>query len=124
MKKIFYTLFGLFITSTSYAACPDGQMDTFGTCRITDGLSNWWTDLVLTADNILWYLIWLFYFIAVMVWIYGWFLILVSGWDEEKVKKGKNFVIYMVVWLIIVFLADIIVRWVIDVMTSQAIVWK
>jgi len=116
MKKIIYTFLLLFITTTSYA-------DYFWTNRITENLKNWTGDLVWTADGILWYIIWLFYFVAVAVWIYGWFLILVSGWDEERVKKWKNYLVYMVIWLIVIFLASIIVRWVIGVMTNRTIVW-
>lgn len=74
-----------------------------------------WDDLVKTSDNLLGYIIGLFYFIAVVFWIYWWFTILVSWWDEEKVKKWKNIVIYMVIWLIVIFLASQIVNWVIDV---------
>lgn len=113
MKKIIYYIWFFLLISKSYAN------DIFGTDRITENLKNGWNDLVETSDNALAYIIWLFYFIAVVVWIYWWFNILISGWDEEKVKKWKNYLIYMVIWLIVIFLSSIIVRWVIDVMTNK-----
>ena len=115
--KILYILLSIItLWSQAYA------WDPFWVSRITENLRNWWNDLVWTADGIAWYIIWLFYFIAVMVWIYWWFLILVSWWDEEKVKKWKNYVIYMIIWLIIIFLSSVIVRWINDIMTNGGIV--
>jgi tetrahydromethanopterin S-methyltransferase subunit G len=97
--------------------------DLFRTDRIDDTLKSGWWDLVQTADNLLGYLIGLLYFIAVALWIYGWFTILVSGWDEEKVKKWKNIIIYVVIGLIVIFLASQLINWVIDVIWSEDIVW-
>ena len=91
--------------------------------RISDTFKWGWDNLVLTADNLLGYIIGLFYFIAVALWIYGWFTILVSWGDEDKVKKWKNIIIYVVIWLIVIFLASQIVSWVIDVMWDEDIVW-
>jgi hypothetical protein len=94
----------------------------FGTDKISETLKpggdSWDNDLVQTADNLLGYLIGLLYFIAVALWIYGWFTILVSGWDEEKVKKWKNIIIYVVIGLIVIFLASQLINWVIDTMTT------
>jgi len=117
MKKLLYFVVWLFTTWKLYAE----NNDIFGVNKINPILQNGWDDLVSTADNILWYIIWLFYFIAVVVWIYGWFKILVSWWEEEKVKKWKNYLVYMIIWLVVIFLASIIVRWVIDVMTTQVV---
>ena len=90
--------------------------------RVTENLQNGGDDLVLTADNVFGYIIGLFYFIAVIFAIYGGFTILTSGWDEEKVKKGKNLVIYVVLGLVVVFLASQIVRWIISIMSDEDIV--
>lgn len=96
--------------TTLFAADPGS---VFGTGKIVPSLQNGGSDLVTTADNVLGYVIGLFYFIAVIIAIYGGFMILTSGGDEEKVKKGKNLVIYMVVGLVVVFLASQIVTWII-----------
>ena len=54
--------------------------------------------------------------------IYGGFTILTSGGDEDKVKKGKNLIIYVVIGLALVFLASQIVTWIIGVMSDEDIV--
>jgi len=111
MSKIFYTLIGLFLVSKTFA----DENDPLGLSRIKDSkLSHWDTDLVTSADNILWYLVWLLYFVSVVIWIYWGFLILTSWWDDEKVKKGKTTLINAVIWLIVIFLASIIVNWIIS----------
>jgi hypothetical protein len=115
MNKVFYTLIWFFLTAKTFAATND----PLGLSRLEDSnLKHGDADLVTSADNILWYLVGLLYFISVVIWIYWGFLILTSGWDDEKVKKWKNYLIYMVIWLVVIFLASIIVRWIIDVMTQ------
>ena len=120
MKKSLYAVFFSLLYFQSYAWTAE---DLFNPGNITPALQIWWGDLVFTVDNIAWYIIWLFYFIAVLIWIYWWFQILVSGWDEEKFKKWKNYIIYMVLWLIIIFLASQLVTWIISVMSDPTIVW-
>ena len=80
--------------------------------NITDG------NLVTTLDLILGYFIGLLYFIAVLFALYGGFLILTAGGDEEKVKKGKTTLIQAVIGLAVIFLASQIVSWVISVFAS------
>ncbi len=70
-------------------------------------------DFIWTLDNMLGFLIWLLYFIAIIFALYGWFQILTAAWDEEKVKKWKNTLIHAVIWLVVIFLASIIVNWII-----------
>lgn len=97
--------------------------DFFWIDKVSETFQWGWDNLVQTSDNLLGYIIGLFYFIAVALWIYGWFTILTSWWDEEKVKKWKNYIIYVVIWLIVIFLASQIVSWVISVMGDPDIVW-
>ena len=75
-------------------------------------------NLVNTLDLILGYFIGLLYFIAVLFALYGGFLILTAGGDEEKVKKGKTTLIQAVIGLAVIFLASQIVSWVISVFAS------
>jgi len=97
--------------------------EVFWIDKVDDGLQNGWNDLVDTINNILWYIIGLFYFIAVAFWIYAGFTILTWAGDEEKMKKWKNILIYVVVGLIVIFLASQIVRWVITTLSDTSIVW-
>lgn len=121
MKKIIYIIF--FYLSTFLESYASNVADLFWIDKVDDKLKVWWEDLVFTLNNIFWYIIWLFYFIAVVFWIYWWFLILTSWWEEDKMKKWKNIVLYMIFWLIIIFLASQIVSWVVSVMSDPDIVW-
>ena len=122
MKKYIYIL-GLFIFLTYNNVFCDAN-SLFWIDKVDNSLKAWWNDIVSWIDNIAGYLIWLFYFISVLIWIYGWFIILTSWWEEDKVKKWKNIIIFMVIWLIVVFLASQLVRWVISIMSNQSIVWN
>ena len=62
------------------------------------------------------YIIWLFYFIAVIYWVYAWFLIITAWWDEEKVKKWKTGIINVAIWLVVIFLASSIINWIVQVL--------
>lgn len=109
-----------FITLKSYAS---DVWSLFWVDKLDPRLKVWWNDLIFTLNNIMWYIIWLFYFIAVAFWIYWWFMILTSWWEEDKVKKWKNIVLYVVYWLIVIFLASQLINWVIDIMSDSNIVW-
>lgn len=119
MYKYIFVFLLLFSFHGVFAADPGS---VYGVDRITENLQNGGDDLVFTADNIFGYIIGLFYFIAMLFAIYGGFTILTSGGDEEKVKKGKNLIIYVVIGLALVFLASQIVTWIIKVMGSEEIV--
>jgi len=59
------------------------------------------------------YLVWFLYLVAFIMMVYGAFNILTAAWDEEKVKKGKTILIQAVAWMIVVFIANSIIQWVI-----------
>lgn len=71
-----------------------------------------------TADNVLetWigYLTGFLYLIAIAMILWGAFNILTAAGDEEKVKKGKTVLLQAVAGLIVVFLANSIILWVIN----------
>lgn len=95
----------------------------FWTDKITDNLQNGGDDLVTTADNILGFVIGLLYFIAVVFGLYAGFVILTGAGEEDKMKKWKNIFIYVIVGLIVIFLASQIVRWIISILSDEDIVW-
>jgi len=53
------------------------------------------------------------YLIAVVMGLWGGFNILTAAWDEEKVKKWKTVLIQAGIWLVVIFLADSLVNWLI-----------
>lgn len=79
-----------------------------------------WTDanLYTTIQNWVTFFIGFLYFVAVVFWLWGWFNILTSSWDEEKVKKWKNIIIYAVIWIIIIFLASSIIDFVFNTVNN------
>ncbi len=90
--------------------------------RVDDSLK--WADIenadqaVWSITNLVAYLVWFFYLIAVIFGIYAGFLIMTSWGDDEKVKKWKNIFIYVIIGLIVVFLASTVIRFVVDALGS------
>lgn len=62
-------------------------------------LKEWLWFEVLT--NIIWQAIQFVAVIAVIALIISWFLYLISGWEEEKVKKSKTWIIWSIAWVFI-----------------------
>jgi hypothetical protein len=44
--------------------------------------------------------------------IWGGFQIVTAGGDEEKVKKGRTIIIQVIIGLVVIFLANSIIQWV------------
>ncbi len=42
---------------------------------------------------------WFVWIITILLIIYAWFLVLTSVWDEEKLKKAKNIILYIAIWI-------------------------
>ena len=55
-------------------------------------------------------LVWVIYI------IYAWINLLIWGWDEEKTKKSKQIIMYVIIWIIIIFLAGPILKFVIGIL--------
>jgi len=64
------------------------------------------------VKSIVVYLLWFVYLIAVILIIYAWFNLLTWIGDEEKAKKSKTMILYVIVWIVIIFLAWPIVNFV------------
>ena len=98
-----------------FSIAPDVGAIDFWVERIDDSLKSGdaGDSLDKTIIGIVAFLVSLFYFIALVLGIYAGFVIMTSGGDEERVKKGKNIFIYVVIGLIVVFLASAIINFVI-----------
>ena len=117
MKKILFALIAYFSVVQTFAVEAE---TAFGVERVTENLRLGGNDLVWTADNILWYIIGLFYFIAIVFAIYAGFIILTSAWDEEKVKKWKKTFLFVLAGLILILLASQIISWVISILNAES----
>jgi hypothetical protein len=60
------------------------------------------------------YVLWFMALLAVWIIMYAWLVLLTWVWDEEKAKKTKQIILYAVFWLIIIWLAYPISRFVMD----------
>jgi hypothetical protein len=83
-------------------------------CTPDDGIV-WEQETLFSAiQNYIGYLIWFLYVLATIYWIYWWFTILNSLWDDEKVKKWKTIIIRACIWIVVIFLAGAIVGFVLQ----------
>ncbi len=90
-----------------------------------------WIDAIKDVDNtksdekasefiqrIVVYVLWFLQLIAVLIIIYSWFVLLTWVWDEEKAKKTKQIITYTVLWLIIIWLAYPISKFIFDILNG------
>lgn len=68
------------------------------------------------VQDILIYLLWFLSLIAIIYIIYAWFMILIWAWDEEKLKKSKTTILYVVIWMVLIWLAYPITLFIINVL--------
>lgn len=118
MKKLLL----LFILLTSYSTC---LADKFWTGKISDDLkpgAKAGVDLIDIIENIVIYLVGFLYLVAITLGLYAWFIILTSWWEEEKVKKWKNMLVYVIIWLIVIFFSSVLINWIIDTIQSEDII--
>lgn len=52
--------------------------------------------------------------VAVLYGVYGGFLMVTAGGEEEKMKKGRTILIQVAIGLVVIFLANSIVQWVLS----------
>ena len=72
------------------------------------------------VQKIVWYLISFVTIVAVIYIIYAWFRILTWAWDEEVLKKQKTTVLYVVIWILLIWLAYPIMLFIFDVLESPS----
>lgn len=115
MKNYALWFLGLFLltyqntlyTSANFSVTRTQQQTSWD--NITD------SNFIGTLNNMLGYVVGLLYFIAIVFALYGGFLILTAGWEEDRVKKGKTTLIQAVIGLIVIFLASNIIQWIISI---------
>jgi hypothetical protein len=131
---IFFILISVFFVSPMVSASifDDGNSKT----HYCDGWSCWlinWVDQVWNEvkgvvtdrwfsqyiQDIVTILITFVSIIAVIYIIYAWFVILTAAWDDEKITKMKKLIIYVVIWIIIIWLAWSIFIWIAWVLDSN-----
>ena len=117
IKIIFGVIFGFTINikksfATSIVNTSSGKYD-YGDYELNDLLQ-----LGVTASE---FILGIVGSLALLMFIYGGLMMLISAGNSEKVTKAKNIVIAAVVGLLIVFASYIIIQF---VMSSLGINWK
>ena len=75
-------------------------------------------DAATYVTKVVSYIITFTYLIAVILIIYAWFNLLILSWDEEKAKKTKTMILYVIIWILLIFLAWPIVNFVVSAITK------
>lgn len=119
---IWYVL--IFFINITYSASP-AKINCYGLPGCTDtkiaeptsASINWtmWQEIIVNIINILVQFVAVF---SVLVLIISWFMYLFSAWEEEKIKKAKNWIIWSLVWVIL----SISAWWIINLL-NQIKIW-
>lgn len=72
-------------------------------------------------QNIVWYILSFVSLIAVLYIIYAGFQILTWNWEEEKLKKSKQTILYVILGIVVIWLAWPITIFVIGVLNNSAL---
>ncbi len=86
-----------------------GYGPSFGATSVSSTVEGW--GMVCLLETIYTVTDWIFYGLLSLVsvfTVYGGFLILRAGQDEENLTKGRNYVLYATVGLIVAFLSRVI----------------
>ena len=103
-ESVFYALFWFFLIQISKVLVSSIFWKTIcvsnETCINTKQITNlsWISTLIVDIIN---WLNWFVWIIVILMIIYAWFLIFIFSWDEEKIKKAKNIILYIIIWLFI-----------------------
>lgn len=114
------------LISSGNPSVPYCQWDDEDKCSIewwvreTEKISSVVTDQKASQyiQNVIAYLLTFTAIIAVLYIIYAGFNLLTWNWDEEKVKKSKNIIIYVILGIITIFLAYAIITFIFDVLDT------
>ena len=112
-------LFGDQETQVPY--CSDGG------CGLNEGINevSWWVTGLVTdrslsdyIQDIVVFLLGFLAVISVIYIIYAGFILLISWWDEEKLKSSRRIIFYVILWIILIWLAYSIMTWVVSVLNE------
>lgn len=115
LKKVgFISLATLATLEQSFAAID------FGGSRVQQNVSGSQNTADTTVQNLVGNVMFFLGIIAVLYGIYGGFLILTAGGEDGKVKQGKTILIQVGIGLVVIFLANSIIQWVLGKILTNA----
>jgi len=115
IKNTFYTTVWLTLLTLNKV---NADMTMDGT-TVNTGLVWSGKTLDVILQDWLVYLTGLLYFIAIAMMIWGGFNILTAWWEEDKVKKWKTILMQATAWLIVIFLANSLISWIITILFTK-----
>lgn len=113
-KVGFISLAALTSLEQSFAAID------MGGSRVQQNVSGSQNTADTTVQNLVGNVMFFLGIIAVLYGIYGGFLILTAGGDDSKVKQGKTILINVGIGLVVIFLANSIVQWILGKVLTNA----
>lgn len=119
LKNTFYTSTAILLTNLNKV---NAELDIDRT-PVNSNLKWTDTDLVTVIQNWLGYLTWLLYLVVIIMMIYWGFNIITAGWADDKVKKWKTILMQAAGWLIVVFLANSLITWLINALFASSAWW-
>jgi hypothetical protein len=102
IKNIFYTLFALF--SVNILNIYAGNSPTINCWGLPWCWDNWYNDDKIVekiSANIITEMIKYIAVLAVIALMISWIMYMISGWEEEKVKKAKTWIIWSLVGVLL-----------------------
>jgi hypothetical protein len=112
MKNIVKT--GLATAVIAHATLVSAAIDFEGTNLVQGGVKGDDATADQAIQTIISRAVTFLYILALVYALYGGFNIMTAGGDEEKVKKGKTILIQAGIGLVVIFLANSIVSWIIN----------
>jgi len=107
LKKYFIIFITTIIYPSAFAQAPVVNCWGLPWCEdewVTMNPSNPWVSdnkWLEVISNLIWETIQFVAVVAVIALIISWIMYLLSWWDDEKVKKAKNWIIWSLVWVIL-----------------------
>lgn len=111
MKKIIYVILWNFYSLYAFADLKDDMMPNSETIWVTWEWSEPLTNVILYIKDFIFSILWL---ITIGVFLYFWFKLVTSRWEEEEFKKTLMWFLYVVIWLAIIPLA----LWAVKIISS------
>ncbi len=116
-NKLFYDW-----SSSEISVCKDNS------CSLDKWISDAWAQLdwVVTNKNLTEYVTWVITYIlwfVTLIWvilvIWAWFQILTWAWDDKKTESAKKIIKWVIIWIIVMWLAYSIVTFVFTILWAK-----
>ncbi len=114
--------FNLWACEVTAPYCNNGECTKENGVDITWRVVHWLiTDKPLSvyAQSIVVYLLGFVTLVAVIYIIYAGFQVLIGGGDEEKMKKAKNIILYVIVGIVLMWFSYSIVLWILNLIGGK-----